>query len=566
MLQVLVSWIYYFILHGIIGWGFWKIVSSITRKSMKITIESSMVAAIILFTVYAQIFSLFGKVGAAAHLIIMVPALILCIIYRHEFSIVAKKILKTIFSWEGLVYLIIIVVGAFYTSRGTFHLDTQIYHAQAIQWLEEYGIVAGLGNLQQHFAYNSSYFAYAALFSMKFLIGTSLHTTTGFITVFMAIYALHYMKGFWNHKRHLADMSCMAILIYCVVILCGIMSPASDYITNLFALFVITKWCQLIEEGEKEAERYGYLAVVCVFLASLKISGGCLVILAVYPAVLLIKNRQWKQIIAFICMGLVVIVPFLIRNVILSGWLIYPFEGIDLFSVDWKIPIEYVRIDAAQIKVWARGLYDISLIDLSVWEWIGSWWKEQERYHQMIIYANVLGALLWIFELLHDAIIKKKIEWNVVVMVLSIFACLCVWFLLAPFVRYGLSFLLVCPFIAIGYWMHRGERGFYQISTSFCVIGIIAGFLLYIDHYITDDGVFLKQNMTEGYYITQKEYDVPKVEVYHLDDVLVYYPAAGEEIAYSPLPATAYETMVMRARLRGDRIEEGFCPVNDENS
>ena len=41
---------------------------------------------------------------------------------------------------------------AYFASRGLQHTDTGIYHAQAIRWYEEYGLVKGLGNLQQHFA------------------------------------------------------------------------------------------------------------------------------------------------------------------------------------------------------------------------------------------------------------------------------------------------------------------------------------------------------------------------------------------------------------------------------
>ena len=37
-------------------------------------------------------------------------------------------------------------------------------------------------------------------------------------------------------------------------------------------------------------------------------------------------------------MGAFAIVPFFVRNVILSGWLVYPFTAVDLFDVDFKIP------------------------------------------------------------------------------------------------------------------------------------------------------------------------------------------------------------------------------------
>ena len=34
----------------------------------------------------------------------------------------------------------------------------------------------------------------------------------------------------------------------------------------------------------------------------------------------------------------------------ISGWLLYPFDGIDIFQPEWKIPKEYLLIDAGQIN------------------------------------------------------------------------------------------------------------------------------------------------------------------------------------------------------------------------
>ena len=51
------------------------------------------------------------------------------------------------------------------------HYDTYLYHAQAIRWIEEYGVVPGLGNLHHRFAYNNSVFSLQALFSLSFLLG-----------------------------------------------------------------------------------------------------------------------------------------------------------------------------------------------------------------------------------------------------------------------------------------------------------------------------------------------------------------------------------------------------------
>ena len=75
-------------------------------------------------------------------------------------------------------------------SGGHIHYDSDLYHAQSIRWLEEYGIVKGLGNIHVRFAYNSSFFALSALYSMKFLLKQSLHTVNGFIALLLSFEVL----------------------------------------------------------------------------------------------------------------------------------------------------------------------------------------------------------------------------------------------------------------------------------------------------------------------------------------------------------------------------------------
>jgi len=87
-----------------------------------------------------------------------------------------------------------ILLIAFFTSRGEFHTDTNIYHAAAIRLYEEYGVLKGAGNLQLHYAYNSAYLAFASIFSLRWLFGQSIHTTTGFLEVIMCLYAFYGLK------------------------------------------------------------------------------------------------------------------------------------------------------------------------------------------------------------------------------------------------------------------------------------------------------------------------------------------------------------------------------------
>ena len=464
----------------------------------------------------------------------------------------------TAFSWEGCLYLGILILIAFFTSRGPIHADTNMYHAQAIRWYEEYGVVTGLANLQWHFAYNSSYFGLAAIFSMSFLGGQSLHTTTGFIAAVLCIWALHHLKDFFNHKRHIADMCCMGILLYALVNLTGSISPASDYATMFLSLYLIARWAEEIESEPKDITTYCLLSIFAVFIFTLKLSAGLLVLLVIYPAVFLIKQKRGKEIITYLTLGILTLLPFLIRNVTISGWLLYPFPALDLFSVDWKLPVQYVNIDSAQIKVWARCLYDPKLIDTPFLEWLPIWWSSQERYAQMLILTNLLALALDGIIVLHVLLQKKQINWNLVLLNTVTILSAVAWLFLAAFIRYGLAFLLAIPMLAVGMWMKKEKSSFYKLLSG-CIV-VLMFFLLtpYWDHYFTDDLVFIKQNLTEPYYIMQKDYDHSDMQTFDMNGITIFNPKEGEVTGYQYFPASSYDYMINCTELRGDRIEEGF--------
>ena len=563
MIAVALSWIYMSVICLLSGMGILRLISSLSdsgkgiSKEIQLNIMNSLIAGIITVTVFTEIFSVFGKIGAWAHIIVLLAALSVGILCRKYIGDLWNRYKGNLFSWEGFFYLCFILLIAFFTSRGTFHTDTNIYHAQAIRLYEEYGLIKGMGNLQLHFAYNSAYFAFASIFSLNWLFGQSLHTTTGFVEVIMCLYAFHGLKDFKEHKSHIADMMRVAILFYTLVILNGSMSPASDYITMYFVLFVLTVWCENVETG-KDIVTFSLLAVVSVFVCTLKFSACLLVLLATYPAVFLVKEKRWKEIGIYLGSGLVILLPFLIRNFFISGWLLYPFNGIDIFNVKWKIPEEYLLIDANQIKVWGRCLYDVAKIDWPLAKWLPIWWEGQERYEQMLLGAVVLGSILLVIQWAVKLLKRKKIRWDLFTAEITIFGCLALWFLTAPFIRYALAFLFAIPLIAMGEYLSEEKRGFYSILTGGMIFCIVVSLSPYWDHYITDAGVFVKQNLIQPYYVLQKNYDEIETGSYEINGNIIYYPVSGEINSYYVFPGTCYKFMIERSTLMGDDIKDGF--------
>jgi hypothetical protein len=566
MFYTMLDWIYIFVITFCIGLLLFGIMSHTLKCEIKHSITADVVCGIVGTTVYAQFFSLFYKVGLVANLVLIVVCVITAVIYRSIIFEYLKKIKPIICSWEGIFYLGIILVFAFATSRGTIHTDTSMYHAQAIRWYEEYGVVKGLANLQWHFAYNSSYFGFAALFSMGFLSVGPFHCTTGFIAVVLCIWAFYNLLDVFKHEKHITDACCVAIIIYALVNYAGFVSPASDYAVNFIVLYLVARWAQEFESGKGDVVTYSLLSVLAVYICTLKLSCGLVVLIAIYPAVLLIKGKRVKEIIIFVLCGVITLAPFLARNVIISGWLIYPFPTIDLFDVDWKLPKQYATIDSNTIKVWARTLYDTSLIDMPIREWLPIWWGNLENYEQNLLVCNVIGVILEIIVLVKKLVSKReKISSEIVILSVTCVACTIAWFLTAPFIRYSLAFLLATPVLAVGIYLNSlAEMGklarvnLYKLIAGMAIVYMFFMSLSYLDHYFMDDMVFVKQNLTEPYYIRQKPYETSEMTEYDMDGVTIYAPTEGEKTGYQYFPSTAYSYMIDLTELRGTELKDGF--------
>lgn len=582
MLVTILSWIYIFIVCVVTG----LVVNGLLSRLIPVPsyeggeghfgITGLCVTGLVTLTVYAEVFSIFYKIGVVCHVVMLVAIAVGAYFYRTELVGLVKAI-KGKFSGASFnsvaLFVLIVLAAAFFSSNGKFHTDTGIYHAQAIRMLEEYGVIKGLGNLQLHFAYNSSYLALCALFTLSFILPFPLHSMTGFFMVLFTCYAAFGLSKWSQHKRHGGDFARIAILLYALTNMTGLQSPATDYGTMFMTLYVMCAWICFAQEDaattnessgqmkgivQNDIAFYGYLAVLSIFTVSMKLSAALLVILAILPAVLLIRRKMFKELAFFLLIGFLSFLPYMVRNVILSGWLFYPVASIDLFNVIWKIPAEYMKVDADQIKVWGRCLYDITKIDDGVTSWLPIWWGEKQHYEVMLIYSQFVGAFL-VCVLLLFRLREKKLNPEVALFYVTIFANLVMWFFTAPFIRYGLAFLLLLPLCALGDSLEI------IVSRKSVVLGLVASLIVinfasWVDDYFMDDMVFVKHELRSGHYLVPVDFDKGNMSEIDMDGLTVYVADYDEINSYYYTPGSCYDFMVERTELIGDDIKEGFKP------
>ena len=565
MIELLLLWGYMFLVNASVGIGVIKLYRRIFGRwagTVRVEVVPAVMTGVVAISAYVSVFSIFYRIGAAAHLLLLALAVLSARAGKEIWSDWFGRMKQEENRWIFLLYGCLAAGTAFFASRGLQHTDTGIYHAQAIRWYEEYGLVKGLGNLQLHFAYNSAYLGYAAAFSMKWLLGRSLHGTNGFLQAVLCIWAVNGLRGFKRRKNNLTDAMRAGVLIYALVNAEYIMSPATDFGTMYLILYVIVRWAELAG-GEKEGagvDDYALLCVSAVSAATFKLSAGLLVLLTCYPAWVLIRGKDRKRILVYLISGIAVLAPYLIRNVLISGWLLYPFPALDLFQVDWKIPTSYVEIDSAQIKVWGRCLFDVSLIDLPVRQWAPVWWGARDTYEKMLIEANLAAAAVDALSVFRGLMRRKRICPEKAVLHLSVLAGILAWFFLAPFIRYGLAFLLAYPLLAVGEWLRPMRLDPVRIAAGFGSVAVCGALCYYLSYYFLYDVNWTKAHLGDPAYLLQQSYDSVETDTLDMGGLSVFYPVEGDNISYHAFPATAYRFMAERSTLRGDSLADGFAP------
>ena len=567
MVVVLLSYIYIFLICLIAGVTIRKVLSRFipVPNEERIGITGIVTTGIVTLTVYAECFSIFYKVGAVCHALMLTILAIGAYKCRKEVSALLINVKKRFRSKEGVVCLIIVLISAFYASRGVFHRDTGIYHAQAIRIIEEYGVIKGIGNFQLHFAYNSSYLALCALFTMSFILPFALHTMTGFIMALFTCYAACGLMKWTSRVSHTADMARLAIIIYGITVLEYLQSPATDYGAMYMVLYIMCAWITQAVEKKDDSEDipvYGYLAVLSIFTVSMKLSAAALVVLAVLPFILLVKKKMTKETISFIVIGFLSFLPYLVRNVIISGWLLYPAEAIDLFNVIWKVPAEYMKFDANQIKVWGRELQDITSVEegitVGISEWLPIWWEKKRFYEKLLLAFQVAGAGAVLLNLIIRKV-RKKIRADVAMFYIAVFINIAMWFFTAPFIRYGLAFLMLLPICAA---MDLAENIFKgKTFLRFVMVAIaVVCFGNWTAHYLKVDKNRFSEHVKDGYYVTPIPFPDSETERIDMNGIIVYNTVhEDDEVnSYYNCPSSCYGDMMNRSEPIGTTLKEGF--------
>ena len=580
MISVLINWSYVFITTYIIGYFTLSRAYRFYKHERHIGIMSSVMAGLAITTAYAGFFSIFYKVGIVANIVMILFCVLFVWLDRAHYTDILSdinggKFIGRIFGSGStriikvIVFSIFFVAALFFTTEGNFFSDSGYYHEQSIRWIEEFGTVKGSVHILKRLAYNSCYFCQCALYSMRDIFSQSLHCLSGFYGILVMGYAL---AGF--NKSIRTNAIRLAPFVYFILLCSEITSPASDYPLVFSVFYVAIRWFELLDDNEEHYSPYALLSLFVVFLISIKLTVGCLILIVIKPAIAMIKEKRIKEIITSIMAGIIILLPYFIRNYIICGWLIYPFTKIDIFNPDWKLPMRHVQADADEIKVWGRGMGQIGgQVTDSIKVWLPHWWEYMSVPNRMIVASAIIVLSVYlvyrvcrfISEVIRHGIKKTATEVVIdnidrYIFEAALLFSLLYWFFESPLFRYGVCYIFIAMFYAIGDMLGEAWNKSVIIRVAvvlICVLTMIP-FTNGIIEYFKWNYECILYYSDYKYFIMQEDY--PRVEygTTEINGVTFYYPKEElGQIGYHMFPAL-WLNETDNVESRGNNITDGY--------
>ena len=425
-------------------------VRHLLEKIFVITIQSDLLGIFLLglaaSTLYFNILSFWWPVNYLSLIPLGILSVLIGSVLPEKVREVRRSIgnsLKIIFSAPCLfLSLCVLVTLFFYWILPPGNTDSWSYHYQSILWYEKYKVIPGLANLHGRFAFNPVSFIIQAAYSFTDPAGQSLYPLNGVLLGLFFVWLL--ISLFQTRNSPIGLVYAALIFALYKPLLINISSPSSDSLAAVCICYPLLRLFRIIETGEVQLSK---ILIPClIILYSLTVKLSSFPVLLVLPYIFyLLPGKEKKASILLTASGIALLLylPWLGRNYILSGYLIYPFPYLDLFHPDWKAPLNLLKLEIYCIKVWPKTnntLIPLSApLPLSRWflPWLATFLRNKTPFDPVFFMASILSPLYWIMLYIK----RKKIEIQLLILWLIVYAGVWTWLLTSPVLRFGAVFL-----------------------------------------------------------------------------------------------------------------------------
>lgn len=508
-------------------------------------------------------FLLFFRISWEFHTILLLSSLI-CFYYNYKIILNGLKStlkqLKDLSTLPKFIFITLSFYALIKTILPSYNYDEDLYYIQSIKWMQEYGTVLGLGNLHGRLAYNSAWHTLHTIFSFSFFKIQGINDLNALLFIVFLFHSCIRLDSIIKNGITLLNVLYSLFPLAIILVLnSGLSSMSADFPSAIISWYIIILFI------EKTIHKTTHIADLCfwviiiltTFVITIKVSSFPICILSICLIFKQLIIKKYKIFIFSSFIVIVLIIPFLTRNFMLSGYLVYPAYTIDFFDVEWKIPIKNTTIykienakdDYEWIKSWARIPANSKeyVLGLSTKEWMKIWSNSLTPVNNAIL-------LLIFFSIAFCTFLFKKRNLDFIILAITGIIWFGFWLFNAPDFRFGYSFLvfillLSLSFIFVEVNKIQNINGIYMILYFILMFNIILTNLTVSEIVSCFTTHFRKPTaplQTETYFIQLEK------------NLTVYYPKEGDRCFGNKLPCTYFKND--QIELIGNNISEGFRP------
>lgn len=380
-----------------------------------------------------------------------------------------KQFLLSIKFWQAVLITIPFLAVLIYVYIFDHFYDAEYYHYQQIRWNEEYAIIPGLGNFEDRFGFNTNYLLLSSIFTFRFLFGDTeaIYSLQSLLYVCILCWiTISFIRSKYNNIYIV-----LLALAYLIIFLMGysLASSSTDIIPLLLTFYILsksaidTKWLRT---------QYLLALLLPVSLVTFKLSTAFLCLICIIPFFFLIKEKRYRELTFIFTSCFLVFSLWCTRNVIISGYLVYPLYYLDFFNFDWKVPKGAAILQEIHIYNFAKERFDADFFNTK---------NFLNGDLNKLTISSFINIIFYVVTLLSPIVVivkykKRSLDFYKICLYIIILFCIICGFLTAPDLRFSYGYVLGLLFFLALLFLNNSPNPIISRRTIFLTILILCGF------------------------------------------------------------------------------------------
>ena len=321
-----------------------------------------------------------------------------------------------------------------------FSDDLNHYHGGYITNTDNHNYIIGLNFLHHHYGYSSIWLILHSYLNINNSFLQDIHILNGIIFFLLIAYLFTENNEKSKHSSNYILYLISSIFIFFIILKYtrlkefGLDRPG--ILIYCFLIYFAAKYEFLIKQNLKDKEKFFFIILfICLFITSVKIF---LLSCFLVPLIFIIKSKSYDFIFSkIICIFYLLALCYLIKNVLISGCLVYPFSFTCLSDLPWnskEIASNVLLLVEASTKSYDKYLGSLNIIEyVNNFNWLSTWFQRNIEEFNNYILTSLLAILLFFV----SSKTKKKIKFNYLeLIIMLLFFVNIIIFLKSPVSRY----------------------------------------------------------------------------------------------------------------------------------